>query len=374
MKSRYDVAIVGAGIAGLAHAYIAAKLGKSVLVLEKSSKASGASIRNFGMIWPVGQPASSREIAVRSREIWVEMLTELGIWHDPVGCLHLAHHDDEFEVLREFNSLGADLGYSTEILTAGETVSRFPISNPAGLKGSLFSASEVCVFSPDVIRSLPGRLVAAYGVDFEFDTAVTQIAENELVAQGQTVGFDRAIVCPGDDIRTLFPGLLSDVDLVPCKLQMMRSVPTPHIGTMFAGGLTLLHYANFKICPSLPSVRERIESTMPDYVKYGIHVMVSQHSDGRWTIGDSHEYGLAIEPFDKQEIDQLILDYLAQMVVEVPKIEAHWNGVYLKRMDGPVVVRDPLPSVTVVTGLGGAGMTMSFGIAEKVIREGYKNG
>ena len=65
-----DVLIVGAGIIGLAHAYIAAKAGKKVLVLERSLGASGASIANFGMLWPIGQTAGRMfDLAIRSRSI-----------------------------------------------------------------------------------------------------------------------------------------------------------------------------------------------------------------------------------------------------------------------------------------------------------------
>ncbi len=56
---QYDDAIVGAGILGLAHAYHLSRLGRRVIVLERDVRAVGASVRNFGMLWPVGQPAAS---------------------------------------------------------------------------------------------------------------------------------------------------------------------------------------------------------------------------------------------------------------------------------------------------------------------------
>jgi len=44
---RVDTAIVGAGIVGLAHAYLAAKSGRKVAVFERNPAATGASVRNF---------------------------------------------------------------------------------------------------------------------------------------------------------------------------------------------------------------------------------------------------------------------------------------------------------------------------------------
>ena len=98
-----DVAIVGAGILGLAHAYFAAKRGRSVVVFERTPRAQGASVRNFGMIWPIGQrPGIVHQTATRSRQIWNEMLDASGLHYRPTGSLHVVYHQDEADVAREF--------------------------------------------------------------------------------------------------------------------------------------------------------------------------------------------------------------------------------------------------------------------------------
>jgi glycine/D-amino acid oxidase-like deaminating enzyme len=56
-QPRYDLAIVGAGILGLAHALAAARQGRRVVVIDREARAIGASVRNFGFVTVTGQSA-----------------------------------------------------------------------------------------------------------------------------------------------------------------------------------------------------------------------------------------------------------------------------------------------------------------------------
>jgi glycine/D-amino acid oxidase-like deaminating enzyme len=98
--------------------------------------------------------------------------------------------------------------------------------------------------------------------------------------------------------------------------------------------------------------------------------MISQTTAGELTLGDSHEYGLAPSIFNHDEIDRLILDHLATFT-RVPSLvpAERWFGVYAKHFEKPVVRLHPQPGVEVVTGLGGAGMTLSFGVAAQTIEQ-----
>lgn len=85
MEHRADVAVVGAGILGLAHAYEAARRGLRVVVFEKNPRASGASVRNFGMIWPgLGYKCvwlNTHQVLARSNAVQSTGLIG-GLWSD----------------------------------------------------------------------------------------------------------------------------------------------------------------------------------------------------------------------------------------------------------------------------------------------------
>ncbi len=374
MNAAYDDAIVGAGIVGLAHAYHFARAGRRVIVFERGLRAGGASVRNFGMLWPIGQPAGKlHALALRSREVWLEVLQAAGLWHEPVGSLHLAYHEDEAQVLAEFSGHARADGYTCELLTPAEVARKSPAVNPAGLRAALWSPAETCVDPRQVVAQLPAWLAREFHVRFEFGCAVTSYEHPRVIAGGKAWSADRLIVCSGDDLSALYPDALAAGGLSRCKLQMMRSRPCGQawrLGPMLAGGLTLRHYKAFQSCPTLQAVRQRVAREHPDFDRYGIHVMASQNGHGELVIGDSHEYDGEIEPFDKPQIDQMILDYLKTFLI-VPDLQvaARWHGIYVKHPREAYYVARPAPGATIVTGLGGAGMTLSFGLAERVARE-----
>ena len=73
MPATFDLAVVGAGICGLAHALAAARRGKRVVVIDRDAAANGASIRNFGFITVTGQQSGDCwRRAMRSRDVWAE--------------------------------------------------------------------------------------------------------------------------------------------------------------------------------------------------------------------------------------------------------------------------------------------------------------
>jgi FAD dependent oxidoreductase TIGR03364 len=371
----YDDAVVGAGILGLAQAYHLARRGRRVVVIERDAPAAGASVRNFGMLWPIGQPAGPmRTLALRSLEIWCDVLRRAALWHERTGALHLAYHDDEVAVLEEFVA-SSSAGLDVRLLAPGEVAERAPAVRTANLKGALWSAAETCVDPREVVAGLPRFLASDHAVDFAFGHAVLGFERPRVHTSGGVYAADRLWVCSGADLQTLYPELLGAAGLVRCKLQMMRSEPIAggqRLGPMLAAGLTLRHYRAFESCPSLAKLKARIAAERPELDRLGIHVLVAQNGRGEVIIGDSHEYGAAIEPFDKTTIDALILDYLGSYLSWCDgdlRIAARWHGIYVKHPTEPYTVAHPAPGVTIVTGVGGAGMTLSFGLAERVVEE-----
>lgn len=370
--SKRSAIVIGAGIVGLATARALAVRGYQVTVFERNERAVGASIRNFGMVWPIGQPAGPLfERAMLSRSIWKEICAEAGIWHDEVGSLHMAYHEDELQVMTEYAELNQSLR-DCSLLTAAETLKKSPAVNPDGLKGALWSGTEMIVEARAAIQQVADYLTAKYDVKFHWNTAISQIWHPAVIAGLQHWEADEIYICSGAEFETLYPELFSAAGITKCKLQMMRLQAQPdgwRIGPSLCGGLSMIHYPGFQAAASLPALRKRYEEQYAEYLKWGVHVMVSQNHTGELTVGDSHEYGLVHDPFDKDFINRMILDYLQTFTsLKDSRLIQTWNGIYPKMPNGQTeLILEAEEGVTIINGLGGNGMTLSFGLCEQII-------
>jgi FAD dependent oxidoreductase TIGR03364 len=281
----------------------------------------------------------------------------------------VAHEDDERQVLAEFAAAAPAHGIACDSLDPADAVRRFPALNPDALRGVLHSPAECVVDPRQALAVIPQFLHDRFGVELHFNTAVTAVdLPTVRTAAGDTWHADVCLVCGGADFETLVPAGFAASGLRRCKLQMMATGPQPdgwRMGPHVAGGLTLAHYPAFEACGTLPELKRRVAATMPEYVKYGIHVMAAQNHLGEVVIGDSHEYDAAISPFDDPHIDDLILDYLGKLV-RLPDrtIRRRWHGVYAKHPAVAQFTSEPQPGCHIVSSPGGAGMTLAFGLAD----------
>jgi FAD dependent oxidoreductase TIGR03364 len=371
---KQNAIVIGAGIVGLATARALSIKGYSVKVFDRTEKAVGASIRNFGMVWPIGQPEGKLyNRASRSRQIWKETCEGAGIWHEAAGSLHLAYHADEMQVLTELHALFNQQGRKVSLLGKEEIIAQYDAVNPENLIGGLHSAEEMIVDPREAIAKIPAYFTEQFGIEFNWGKCVSYIADQTVyIGNEEEHEADIIFVCSGQDFETLYPEVFAAMPITKCKLQMMRLASQPNdwrMGTSLCGGLSLIHYTSFKAAASLNDLKKRYENEMSEYLNWGIHVMVSQNGRGELTVGDSHEYGLTFDPFDRQFINEMVVDYLKTFAQfkDWSSIQT-WNGIYPKLTNGETeVFMSPEAGVYILNGLGGAGMTLSFGLAEEVV-------
>ncbi|GAB3347421.1 TIGR03364 family FAD-dependent oxidoreductase [Lysobacter tyrosinilyticus] len=371
--------IIGAGIGGLAVARALAVRGCRVTVLERYDRAVGASVRNFGMVWPIGLPNGPLyERALLSRSIWLEMLQEAGIWHDTCGSLHVAYAEDELAVLQQYAEANRSLR-PCRMLSATAALDMSPALVATGLRGALFNADEMVVDPREAIRRLPAYLSEKYGVQFHWRTPATAVETGVVHSGKQRFEADRVYLCNGPEFEQLFPELWAAAPITRCKLQMLRMVAQPsdfRLGAALCGGLSLAHYAGFEQAADLAPLRARYRAEHADLLELGIHVMAAQNGMGEVTIGDSHAYAHTHDPFDEQSVNAKILGYLSTFVrLRDPRIVQTWHGIYPKLTDGSSeFVMEAAPGVTVLNGFGGGGlgMTQALGLAEQLVAGDYR--
>jgi glycine oxidase len=224
-------------VIGLAVAWRAARLGMSVVVLERGEPGHGTSRVAAGMIAPVSEARSTEQALLRlslaSARAYPEFVEELieGSGHDPgylaCGTLAAARDRDEAEALERELALRHSLGLPVRRLLASEA---------RRLEPSLAPALRLALEVPDDHAIDPRKLTAALaeaarhaGAELQSGAGVSAVTvsggrvRGVRIAGGRSVRSEQVVVAAGVWSGTL-GGIPDDgrVPIRPVKGQILR--------------------------------------------------------------------------------------------------------------------------------------------------------
>ncbi len=373
-EGHYDVAVIGAGIVGLAHALAVARRGKSVVVIDRDAQANGASIRNFGFVTVTGQQQGACwSRAMRSRNVWAEIVAEAGIAVAQEGLAVIARRPEALAVLEAFRA--TEMGRDCRMLSPGQARDRVPALRQDGVAGVMWSPHELRVESRTAIPRLAAWLAERHGVTFLRSTLALAVVPPQISTSRGPVMAETVVVCPGHERLALFPDRLEAYGMADCQLQMLRVAPGKAgvcLGTAVMSDLGLVRYLGYAELPEAGPLRRRLEAEQPDALEHGVHLIAVQSADGTMVVGDSHHYGPTLPPFAADAVDRIILDEF-DAVLDVPgrHVTERWVGTYASAPDRLMLVDRPSDAVRIVVVTSGTGASTAFAIAEEVVADLY---
>ena len=374
-SQRYDLAVVGAGIVGLATALAAARRGLRVIVIDRDAQANGASVRNFGFITVSGQERGvmwSR--ARRSRDVWHEVAAAADIPIVHTGLWMSVRRPESVRVLEAF--MATEMAVGCRLLSPAEARRRCPQLAPPELAAVLESTLELRVESRQAIPRLAAWLASAHAVTFLRNTTVTALEMPSVQTSRGNFKADRVAVCPGDDFNGLYPERFAAYPLTRCKLQMLRlAAPGFQLPGALMSDLGLGRYPGYADLEAAAPLKARLAAEQPQHLRHGVHLIVVQCADGSLVVGDSHHYAATPDPFSHEEVDALILEeFRLALGIDPPPTIERWLGTYASAADRPALIDAPEPSVRLATVTCGAGASTGFAIGEELITSLFDSG
>ncbi|MCF4165338.1 TIGR03364 family FAD-dependent oxidoreductase [Zavarzinia compransoris] len=367
----FDLAVVGAGIVGLAHALAATRAGKRVVVIDRDAQANSASIRNFGFVTVTGQQVGTVwNRARRSRDIWAEVAPRAGIPVIHRGTAVIAHRPEAAAVVEAFVA-HPEMGPGCEMLTPARMAERLPLLRHEDAAACLWSPHEMRVEPRHAIPLLAAWLEREKGVTFLRNTLVKEIELPRVKTTSGTVEAGQAVVCPGGDLLSLYPEVWAKRGLDLCKLHMLRLAPQG-AGWVLPGSImndmSLGRYLGFSELPAAADLKAVLAAEEGPSLENGIHLIVVQSADGSLVVGDSHHYAATPDPFAPDAVDELMIGHARRALrLHSDRVVERWLGVYPHSATAAALIEDAAPGVRAVMVTSGTGMSTGFALAEDAL-------
>ncbi len=370
MTTTFDLAVVGGGIAGLAHAHAAARLGKRVVVIDREPQLTGASVRGYGLNLLTGQQRGiSWQRARRSREILLEIAHDSGIAVEPRGMMTVALRPEGLGLCESFQA--TEMGEGCQMLTAAAARKRLPALKGDDVLGALWSPHELR-YDPRAFAAAFARwLGEAHKVQFMRGVHVRSVFPSRIDSSAGPVRAETVIVCPGEELLTLFAHRIAHYRLTRCRVQMLRLAPGTRLRLPYAvqSDLGLLACPGFADLPEARDLAVRLSSERHELAPPTVRMLAVQNTDRTVTVGDSRLTAPAPDAFVPSTGEGHILDEFDQLF-DVPErtVIERWTGVHLVA-DRPLIIDQPGGSLRLVMVTGSFGASAAFAIAEDVVAD-----
>ncbi|MEU4314374.1 TIGR03364 family FAD-dependent oxidoreductase [Nocardia sp. NPDC024068] len=364
-----DLAVVGAGIVGLAHAVDAVERGMRVAVLERDTRAVGASVRNFGHICATPQTGVALDYAWAAREKWLRLGELAGFEVVRAGTLVVARSAAEQAVLEEFAAQrGRD---QVRLLTRDEVGRMFPAATHANseITGGAHLPLDLRVDPRAAVPALAAWL-ATRGVTFTWHTQVGSLSEGAVHTPRGDLAATAIVHATGHDVDRLFPALAAEHGVRRCRLHMLEVAPPGdvRIDPAVLTGHSMLRYGGLAATPAAAEVRAEITERAPETLEVVMNLMLTQRPDGSIVLGDTHHYERTHAPFDEEWVSELVLREGARLfATDRLTVRRRWRGIYADSPTTDFLVATPAPGIRVVSVTSGIGMTTALGLAPTVL-------
>jgi L-2-hydroxyglutarate oxidase LhgO len=367
-----DVAVIGAGVVGLACARVLAQAGHEVVILESESafgtatSARNSEVIHAGLYYPTGSLRA--QLCVRGKQLLYDYCASHGVGHRRCGKLVVACSDDELPrldaVLAQATANGV---HDLQRLSAAEAQALEPALD---CRGALLSPSTGIVDSHGLMLALLG----------DAESAGAMLALQSPVQRGEVV--EGGIVLDVDGTtasRLKARRVVNAAGLHACQLALSidgldaHHIPLPHyaLGAYF----TLAGRAPFsRLIYPVPGESSHL----------GVHLTLDLGGQARFgpsfrwihpsrTAAGWPEFDYRVHPADGAGFEAEVRRYWPGLPVDAlqpgyagvrPKISGPGEPAADFRIDGPTV--HGVPGLVNLFGIESPGLTAALAIAEHV--------